>query len=319
MSLAQACHQRVDRMHLGAIAGTAIGQPRGRQVAVVVPLDVADRQLAQQRIDLAEQVVAGLGPRDVEHQLLARGEHRPAVELQRPVGVGAEQITVGVDHLGLEPQAELHAELVHVLHQWRQAFGKLGRVDPPVAQTRAVVVAAGEPAVVEHEAFDADGRCGVGQRHHLGGLHVHVERFPGVQVHGARAHPATGPVQTRAKLGVEVCSQAIEALGGQARDQLRRAQRFARGQAAFSGCEPLAHLPLVLRIVQPFDGLLVVARPGQVRTEDQALVVGRAGGRDDGAGKAVVRGAATAVLALPAAAREFVGLQHELVHVLAGV
>ena len=71
--------------------------------------------------------------------------------------------------------------------------------------------------------------------------------------------------------------------------------------------------------MQPLDGLLVVARPGQVRAKDQAGVLGAAGGGDHRAGKTVVRGAAPAVFAPPLVAAQGVGLQQEFVVVLARV
>jgi hypothetical protein len=77
--------------------------------------------------DLVEQVVGHLGAGDVQHQLVARGEQRPALQLQRPVGVGAEELAVGVDHLRLHPQAELHAQLVDMGEPGvAQTFGELG-------------------------------------------------------------------------------------------------------------------------------------------------------------------------------------------------
>ena len=41
--------------------------------------------MGQNRIDLAEQVVGHLRPRQVEHQLGARLEQRPPLDLQRPL------------------------------------------------------------------------------------------------------------------------------------------------------------------------------------------------------------------------------------------
>ncbi|MDT4845052.1 hypothetical protein FQZ97_790270 [compost metagenome] len=146
---------------------------------------------------------------------------------------------------------------------------------------------------------------------------VKVDRLPSVQVHGARAHAATGPGQAAAHRGVEVGGQAVQALRGATGEQRGRLQRFARGQAHFARRQPLAHLPLVLAVVQPFNGLAVVARPSQVRAIHGARV--RSGPRygDHRPGKAVVRGAAAPVLALPQAAREGIHLQLKLIGPLA--
>ena len=210
---AQAVHQRVGGVDLRPVAGGAVGESGRGEVAVEVPLQVADRVCGEQRGDLLEQVVAGLGSGDVEHELVARRQQRAAGDLQRPLGVRTEQVAVRVDHLRLDPQAEFHAERVHVRDQRAEAVRELGFVRPPVAQSGAVVVAAVEPAVVEHKTFDADrGRCG---REFLdrAGMDIEVEAFPGVQVHRPRLHRATRPVQPAAQFGVEIGGQPVQTGG----------------------------------------------------------------------------------------------------------
>src|SRR5580704_9507285 len=65
-----------------------------------------------------------------------------------PVRVGTVEVGIRVDHLGLDPQPELHAEGAHVAGEPVQAAGPHVIVDPPVAQACPVVAAAAEPAVV---------------------------------------------------------------------------------------------------------------------------------------------------------------------------
>ena len=319
MGRAQARHQGIGRMHLGPVAGCAIGQAGGGQVAVMVPLEVADRVRGQQRADLAEQVVADLGSRDIEHQLVACGDQGAPRQLQRPLRMGTEQIAVGVHHLGFDPEAELHAQAVDMRDQLAQALRELARVRPPVAQGGTVVVTAVEPAIVQHEALDADRGSGARQLLDRSGMDIEVETLPGVQMHRARAHAPARPVQARAQRGVEIGGQAVATPGRAAGDPGRGVPGLARFEPAFAGREPFAHLPLVLAVVQPFDELLVVARPCQVPAVDHAGVVAGARGQDDRAREAVVAGAATPVLALPDAAREHLVLLDELVHMLAGV
>ena len=315
---AQPRQQGVDRMHLGPVAGQAAGQTGGGEVAVVVPFQVFDGVSGQQRRDLAEQVIRRLGPGDVQHQLVACTQQRPAGQLQRPIRMSTVELAVGVDHLGLDPQAEAHAQAVDMMDQITQALRELALVGPPVAQRGAVVVAAMEPAIVEHEALDAQRGGRRGQVLELVGLQIEVKTFPGVEVHRPRPHGAAGPVQPRAQLGMEVGRQTVEALVRAAGHDLGRDQAGPRQQPAFTRCQPLAQLPLKLAVMQPVDLLLVVARPGQVGAVDQAGMVGCAGQADHGAGKAIVRGAATPVLAPPLAARQRLVLLQKLMHVLAG-
>lgn len=69
-----------------------------------------------------------------------------------------------VHHLGFEPQAKLHPERMHVIRERSEAVGPLGIVDEPIAESRAIIGSSAEPAVVEHEALDADGCRGLGER-----------------------------------------------------------------------------------------------------------------------------------------------------------
>ena len=88
---------------------------------------------------------------EVEH-LLVPGRHRlPARHREDPVGVGPEQVRVGVDHLRLDPEAELHPPVPDVADQRAEPVRPDRLVDVPVAEPGGVVPAVPEPAVVEHE------------------------------------------------------------------------------------------------------------------------------------------------------------------------
>ena len=79
------------------------------QVPVLVPLQVGDVVFAQQRIQAVEQVVPGIRIRQVEHLLIApRQGIRPKPGAGDPVGVGADEVRVRVDHFRFDPETELH-------------------------------------------------------------------------------------------------------------------------------------------------------------------------------------------------------------------
>ena len=78
-------------------------------VAVHVPLDVGDVVVAEQGVELAEHVLEGAGLGEIEHELVAPEHRLVAVGHERPLGVGAVQVAVRVDHLRFDPDTEVHA------------------------------------------------------------------------------------------------------------------------------------------------------------------------------------------------------------------
>ena len=80
---------------------------------VEVPLDVADGRGREHGLQSVVQVVDDLGAAHVQHELLAGLGARPAGHADGPVGVRPEQVAVRVDHLGLDPDAEVDAQVRH--------------------------------------------------------------------------------------------------------------------------------------------------------------------------------------------------------------
>ncbi len=159
MPVLQLGDQPVHREHLQVPARASV-VGRLDEVAVVVPLDEVDAHLADDGVELPEDVSIGIRVRKIEDVLRAPRELGVVVEMtgvvQQPLGVGARDVGVERDHLGLEPQAELHAQVVHARGERHEPLGPHLAVDDPVAQARRVVAAPLEPAVIEHEALDPD-------------------------------------------------------------------------------------------------------------------------------------------------------------------
>ncbi len=107
----------------GPARGAAGPGGRSHQVPVVIPLHVGDVVGGQDGVDPLEQVLPNLGPAEVQHQLMA-AQHRlvPVVD-QGPFGMGPVEIRIGVDHLGFEPDAEVHAQGAHVVDDRVEPFG----------------------------------------------------------------------------------------------------------------------------------------------------------------------------------------------------
>ncbi len=183
---AQLVEQPVQRQRLGVGAGLVVATAALDVVPVHVPLHVLDVVIAEQGVELTEHVGERVGVGQVQHQLVASQDRLVPRRRQRPLGVLAVQVAVGVHHLGLDPDAELHPQIAHVVDDRRQPVRvHLGR-DPPVAEAAGVVAPRPEPTVVEHETLDAQRRGRGGERLQLLVVVVEVDGFPRVQQHRPR-------------------------------------------------------------------------------------------------------------------------------------
>ena len=237
----------------------AVGRDRRRpglgDVAVHVPLDVVDRRAREHRRQRVRDVVHDLGPRVVEHQLLPALRPPAAGDADRPVGVGAEQVAVRVDHLGLDPDAELQPQALDVPDQRLDPARQLAPVDDPVAERRVVVVATAEPAVVEDEQLDAQGLGSPRDAHDPVVVEVEVGRLPVVEDDGARAVAPRAARQPLAVQAVERLAEGAQAVARPGDHRLGRRERRA-------GLEP------------PREGLGVDADPEPGRPERVDLGLG---------------------------------------------
>ena len=104
--------------------------------------------------------------------------------MDAPVGVGAEQLRVGGDHLRLVPYSEFQPESVYSVYKLAQAALELALVYEPVAQGAAVVVALAEPAVVHDEHIHAELLCTFGEGDELFRIKIKICRLPAVYQQG---------------------------------------------------------------------------------------------------------------------------------------
>ena len=211
---------------LASCGGVGDLMPCGQQGGVVVPLEVGDIEALHEGGDGLEQVVPGTGGGQVQDPLVAVLGRSAGAVGQDPLRVGAGQLGVDVDHLRLEPQAELHAQGVDVLHERLQAVRPGLGGDLPVAQSRGVVAAGAEPAVVQDVALDTDLGGGVGQGLELVQVMVEVDGLPGVEQHWAGA---VGVSRVRAQPGVAAVGQGVQSLAP-GEDRPRRGVGLTGGQ-----------------------------------------------------------------------------------------
>ena len=96
----------------------------GGEVAVHVPLEVVQRHVLEAGSEGIRQIVHHGGVAHVQHQLLAGLQRYPPGGGQGPLGMGAVEVAVGVDHLGLDPDAELDSLGLGPLHESLQTVGE---------------------------------------------------------------------------------------------------------------------------------------------------------------------------------------------------
>ena len=268
---AQLGQQRVQAQDMRAHARAPVGARRVREVAVHVPFEEVDGRAAQQRAELREQVRAHGATAEVEHKLVATQRLLAAGHLQHPVRVRAVQVAVGVHTFGFDPEAELHAQCAAVLGQWRQALRiNVGR-GPPVAQPGAVVAAATEPAVVEHEALDSEGGGRVGQCAQTHWVVVEVGRLPGVELHPPRPLARLRRQHARAHKTVPASAQGAQPIVTAPQVHGGRDVALPRGQQRFAGQQKLAELPLAAAQARALNRDAVVAGPGDLRRPGLAV------------------------------------------------
>ena len=142
--------------------------------------------------------------------------------------MSAVKLTVLVDHLELDPEAELHAERIDALRKARDAVRQAVGVRPPVAEATRLTAARGEPAIVEDEELDADIVRRLGDAHELLLIEIEVRGLPIVDEDGAHLVAPDTARQARAVELVIVLAHAVEAMIRPDHDSLRRLERILR-------------------------------------------------------------------------------------------
>ena len=272
----------------------AIGRERCRvrlgEAPVHVPLDVGDRGTGQDLAEHPEEVVHHVRAGHVEHELLAALRPRPAGDAERPVRVLGEQPAPRVDHLGLDPQAELEAQVEDPSRHGLQPARQLAPVDDPVAERARVVVPLPEPAVVEDEELDPQvARRG---RHLDQGVlgEVEVDALPAVEEDRPGAIPPRAPGQPPAEQAVRGVGQLPEAVGRVHEDRLGRHELLARregpGKAVRLDPDPDAgrgkgvHLGLGAEVAgvdeaEPVGLAVLLGRRGSLQDHEGVVLVAR--------------------------------------------
>ena len=275
---ADALHHLVEALHIfnieAVLLGAEIGAAEGLDGTVAVPFDVVDGggELHHAVEDAEDEVLDGrVG--EVEHPLRALGIDFPARALDDPVGMVLGEFGLGIDHLRLDPDAELQAFGMGISGDVIDALGELADIDLPVAKGGVVAVAGvfvAEPAVVEHEHLEA----------HRGGVVNHAQErlcregeigaFPAVQEDGVDLPAAVDAVVARP--AVEIAGSLPRAAAGPGPDHVGGAEGRAGLQRIFGseGGDAAEHGQAVLGVA--LEAQAPVARPGEGAGDDLAVI-----------------------------------------------
>ena len=207
----------------GQIGGIDVGE-----IAVVVPLDVADLRRGEHLRHLVDQEVLHGGVGEVQQALIAALAVVPAGDRHGPVRVRGVETAVDVHHLRLHPDAEVHAEGPDLAGQPVEAARQLLSVWLPVAEGAGVVAALAEPAVVHHEQLDPDVPPGSGQGDEAAFGDVEIAGLPTVEQHRPGLMLPSPPDDVLPHEKMQIAAQAGKALRRKAQHGFGRFKGFAR-------------------------------------------------------------------------------------------
>src|SRR4029453_13360161 len=121
----------------------------------------------------------------VDHLLVTRFHRQSITSGHDPVRMLARRCGVKVDHLGLEPEPKLHAEVGHLVHERMQPMRPYLSGDSPVTEPGTIMSPGAEPAVVQHVALNANGRRALGEFCKMVEIMIEVHRLPDIEGHRA--------------------------------------------------------------------------------------------------------------------------------------
>ena len=167
----------------------------------------------------------------VQKVLVAHRSSSVDIVLDNPVRMLLIKLAFRIDHLRLNPDAELEAFLVRMGCDKVNAFRQFGNIDLPIAQAGLVIVAwifVGKPAIIEDKhlkphvgrIIDHVGQCL--------GIEIEIRAFPAVQKSRHHSIPTVHPII--AGPPVEISAGLARSPVTESPDHLRSRERLALGQ-----------------------------------------------------------------------------------------
>jgi len=195
----------------------------------VIPLQVGDGQAGQQPVQEGEDGVPHRRLPQVQHPLMTRF-HAP-VPTSKPLRRGPGQRAIGTHHFRLHPKTKGHTRGFHGLGDGGKAPGQAAAILEPVPEGSSIVDPILKPTIVDHKALHPKS---LGRRYELEQRllrDIEVERFPTVEMNGARPDETALREGLAALEGVNLLTEAVGAMLGKDEPQGRGGQRLPRLQA----------------------------------------------------------------------------------------
>ena len=120
---AKVVEKSVERKGLSTRSGRAVGGTGVHERSVHVPLHEGDVVISQQRVQLFVDVRKRRLVGEIQHQLVTGLYCFITACVQHPFGMRSRNVTVGIHHLGLHPNAEVHTKGTHVFDQRGEPVG----------------------------------------------------------------------------------------------------------------------------------------------------------------------------------------------------
>ena len=183
--------------------GAALAVTGMMDIAVHVPLDVADAVFVHDGCDPFGQIIEHVAACQIERQLMARCDWFSAFCLQHPVGMRAVKVAVGIDHFRFEPQAEFHAQFADAVGDLAKTLGVHIAGYHPVAKAGAVAAPRAEPSIIQHKPFRANFGRLLCQRQKFFRRMIEIDGFPRVEMHRSGAPACDAGPDVRAAIAVQ--------------------------------------------------------------------------------------------------------------------
>ena len=206
----------------------------------------------------------------------------------------AVEIGVLIDHLELDPNAELHAARLDLLREPVNPVRQTVGVDRPVTEPRMIRRARTEPAVIEHEKLHAALRRHIRDGEQLLLRKVEVGRLPVVDEDGAHLVAPCAACQPPLIEAVIRAAHAVQPLVRPDEHRLRRLECLARGERPVKIRAVNARLQARHAVVVHLGKHLEVAAVDKAHGEHLALHLRRLGAHESDEGIVLPRGVSAA-------------------------